>query len=86
MTEVPNSILWIAAASLIIQTVLVAILLITLIVLTARVKTIVSKVGDFAEKATEVAETAAATFSKSLLRPLSILGLFQKARRSNRKR
>ena len=90
MTEVPNAILWIAAISLIIQTLLIAGLVIALLVLVGKVNQLVGKVNDLAEPVKEATQSIANTvssFSGSLLSPLATAaGIFAGFRRGKRRR
>lgn len=85
VTEVPNTILWIAAVGLVIQTILVAALVIAMVSLVSRVKTLVDKANEVVEPIKEAAENVSNTvsnFSTSLLRPVATAaGVFAGFRR-----
>lgn len=74
MTEVPDTILWIASVGLIIMTVLLCLLLGAILVLIRRVRKLVDKVYEVAEPLKGAAERAGDTvnaYSSNLLRPLA---------------
>lgn len=76
MTEVPNTILWIASVGLITLTVLMCALIIALLLLTKRVKQLVEKLHEVAEPLKDAAKNAGntvSTFSNSLLRPIATI-------------
>ncbi|MEX2043436.1 MAG: hypothetical protein WD926_00905 [Patescibacteria group bacterium] len=74
MTEVPNTILWIASIGLIIITVLMCLLLLAVLVLIRRTRKLVDKLYEIAEPLKGAAEKAGNTvdaYSSNLLRPLA---------------
>ena len=74
MTEVPNTILWVASVGLIIMTVLMCLLLLAILILIRRVRKLVDKVYEVAEPLKGAAERAGDTvnaYSSNLLRPLA---------------
>jgi hypothetical protein len=89
MTEVPNTILWIATGALVAQTLFVVILIIVLIALLVRVKGMVNKANDAADAVKDLANNVADTVSDvgaSAIKPLAALKIFRTVRRGARRK
>lgn len=89
MTEVPNTILWIATGALVAQTLFVIILVAVLIGLAAKIRGLVSQANDAAESVRDLANTVADTVTDvgaSAVKPLAALKIFRTARRATRRK
>lgn len=89
MTEVPNTILWIATGALVAQTVFVIILVAVLIGVAARVKGLVNKANEAADSVKDLANTVADTVTDvgaSAIKPLAAFKMFRTVRRGGRRK